>query len=37
VAALVAFLAGPDAGYVNGQSLVVDGGNTVQEDHAHGR
>jgi 3-oxoacyl-[acyl-carrier protein] reductase len=37
VAALVAFLAGPDAGYINGQSLVVDGGNTVQEDHAHGR
>ncbi|HWD85289.1 MAG TPA: SDR family oxidoreductase [Solirubrobacteraceae bacterium] len=37
VAALVAFLAGPDAGYVNGQSLVVDGGNIVQEDHAHGR
>jgi 3-oxoacyl-[acyl-carrier protein] reductase len=37
VAALVAFLAGPDASYINGQSLVVDGGNTVQEDHAHGR
>jgi 3-oxoacyl-[acyl-carrier protein] reductase len=36
VAAAVAFLAGPDAAYVNGQSLVVDGGNTVQEDHAHG-
>lgn len=37
VAAVVSFLAGPDASYVNGQSVVVDGGNTVQEDHAHGR
>ena len=37
VAAMVAFLAGPAAGYVTGQSLIVDGGNTVQEDHAHGR
>lgn len=37
VAAAVAFLAGSDASYVTGQSLVVDGGNTVQEDHAHGR
>lgn len=36
-AAVVAFLAGPDASYLTGQSLVVDGGNTVQEDHAQGR
>jgi 3-oxoacyl-[acyl-carrier protein] reductase len=37
IAATVAFLAGPAASYVTGQSLIVDGGNTVQEDHAHGR
>jgi 3-oxoacyl-[acyl-carrier protein] reductase len=37
VAAAVAFLASADASYVTGHSLVVDGGNTVQEDHAHGR
>ncbi len=32
VAAAVAFLASPDASYITGQSLVVDGGNSVQED-----
>jgi 3-oxoacyl-[acyl-carrier protein] reductase len=37
VAAAVAFLVTPGAGYITGQTLVVDGGNTVQEDHAHGR
>jgi 3-oxoacyl-[acyl-carrier protein] reductase len=31
VAALIAFLAGESAGYVTGQSIVVDGGNVIQE------
>jgi 3-oxoacyl-[acyl-carrier protein] reductase len=34
VAAAVSFLARPEAAYITGQSLVVDGGNTIQEDHA---
>ena len=34
IAAAVAFLARPEAAYITGQSLVIDGGNTIQEDHA---
>ena len=36
VGAAVAFLVTPSASYITGAMLVIDGGNAVAEDHAHG-
>jgi 3-oxoacyl-[acyl-carrier protein] reductase len=36
VAAAIAFLAAPEASYITGTLMVVDGGNTVQEEKAGG-
>ena len=36
VAAAIAFLASAEASYVTGQLLVIDGGNALIEDKAHG-
>lgn len=36
VAAAIAFLVTPSASYITGTMLVIDGGNAVAEDHAHG-
>ena len=33
VASLVAWLAAPQAAYLTGQLIVIDGGNSIVEDH----
>ena len=35
IAAMVAYLAGPEAGFVTGASLMIDGGFTAYEDNCH--
>lgn len=35
VAALVAFLATPEASYITAQLFVIDGGNSAIDDKAH--
>ena len=32
IASAVAYLASPEAGYITGQSIVVDGGNSIVEE-----
>ena len=33
VAALIAWLATPEASYITGQAIVIDGGNSIKEEH----